>query len=105
MKIGPTFNAGLGYLVNEKFGLKGRIDYNKIVTTSATQEDIQNSFALSLEGVVKLIQVFGEERPRDFALILHGGAGLTARSEEHTSELQSRPHLVCRLLLEKKKLK
>src|SRR3989442_11779335 len=38
-------------------------------------------------------------------------AGLTARqaqlprSEEHTSELQSRPHLVCRLLLEKKKNK
>src|SRR6266498_5572976 len=26
----------------------------------------------------------------------------TGRSEEHTSELQSRPHLVCRLLLEKK---
>src|SRR3989442_9427050 len=25
------------------------------------------------------------------------------RSEEHTSELQSRPHLVCRILLEKKK--
>src|SRR3989442_8485483 len=37
------------------------------------------------------------------------GAALTdplpdaVRSEEHTSELQSRPHLVCRLLLEKKK--
>src|SRR5216684_7366746 len=29
--------------------------------------------------------------------------GHTARSEEHTSELQSRLHLVCRLLLEKKK--
>src|SRR5690554_7622147 len=28
---------------------------------------------------------------------------LLVRSEEHTSELQSRPHLVCRLLLEKKK--
>src|SRR5436305_9106141 len=28
---------------------------------------------------------------------------LALRSEEHTSELQSRPHLVCRLLLEKKK--
>src|SRR3989442_2518111 len=26
------------------------------------------------------------------------------RSEEHTSELQSRPHLVCRLLLEKKNI-
>src|SRR2546429_4277710 len=31
------------------------------------------------------------------------GTGLSARSEEHTSELQSRLHLVCRLLLEKKK--
>src|SRR5436305_8960574 len=30
---------------------------------------------------------------------------LHRRSEEHTSELQSRPHLVCRLLLEKKKKK
>src|SRR5690625_7030228 len=29
--------------------------------------------------------------------------GMTARSEEHTSELQSRGHLVCRHLLEKKK--
>src|SRR3989442_6445381 len=32
-----------------------------------------------------------------------GGPGDLQRSEEHTSELQSRPHLVCRLLLEKKK--
>src|SRR5687768_18313196 len=30
--------------------------------------------------------------------------GDQARSEEHTSELQSRLHLVCRLLLEKKKI-
>src|SRR5690554_7469330 len=30
---------------------------------------------------------------------------VAVRSEEHTSELQSRPHLVCRLLLEKKKKK
>src|SRR3989442_9517667 len=29
-------------------------------------------------------------------------ADRSRRSEEHTSELQSRPHLVCRLLLEKK---
>src|SRR5690625_6523052 len=32
-------------------------------------------------------------------------AGLHFRSEEHTSELQSRGHLVCRLLLEKKKIR
>src|SRR5690554_7247246 len=31
-------------------------------------------------------------------------SGPPRRSEEHTSELQSRPHLVCRLLLEKKKI-
>src|SRR5690554_6987576 len=39
----------------------------------------------------------------DFQVLLHHRGML--RSEEHTSELQSRPHLVCRLLLEKKKKK
>src|SRR3712207_9500602 len=36
-----------------------------------------------------------------------GGTGLRLldRSEEHTSELQSRPYIVCRLLFEKKKKK
>src|SRR3989442_9974641 len=38
------------------------------------------------------------ERAKGSGEVLH-----TVRSEEHTSELQSRPHLVCRLLLEKKK--
>src|SRR5687768_18347890 len=37
-----------------------------------------------------------------FAPLNHGNSGVL-RSEEHTSELQSRLHLVCRLLLEKKK--
>src|SRR3712207_7657986 len=32
------------------------------------------------------------------------GSGWRGRSEEHTSELQSRQYLVCRLLLEKKKI-
>src|SRR5690554_7207460 len=36
---------------------------------------------------------------------IYENASGTWRSEEHTSELQSRPHLVCRLLLEKKKKK
>src|SRR3989442_6337884 len=36
-------------------------------------------------------------------LLWHGSLP-SRKSEEHTSELQSRPHLVCRLLLEKKKL-
>src|SRR5690554_7509676 len=38
-----------------------------------------------------------------FITILPPYFGFEGRSEEHTSELQSRPHLVCRLLLEKKK--
>src|SRR3712207_6893210 len=37
------------------------------------------------------------------ARTLAGNHDLVARSEEHTSELQSRQYLVCRLLLEKKK--
>src|SRR3989442_6349676 len=44
-------------------------------------------------------------RLRDPAARVGGIATVAAedRSEEHTSELQSRPHLVCRLLLEKKR--
>src|SRR5205809_2172936 len=38
-------------------------------------------------------------------LLEHLEPGDDGRSEEHTSELQSRLHLVCRLLLEKKKKK
>src|SRR2546422_10236013 len=38
-------------------------------------------------------------------LLVVTGVGSLIRSEEHTSELQSRLHLVCRLLLEKKKKK
>src|SRR5690554_7294819 len=44
------------------------------------------------------------ERPAGLPDALQPGQDHFAkdRSEEHTSELQSRPHLVCRLLLEKK---
>src|SRR5260370_19901439 len=43
--------------------------------------------------------------PRDARLVVarHVG-GISERSEEHTSELQSHLNLVCRLLLEKKKI-
>src|SRR3712207_8240091 len=37
--------------------------------------------------------------------LMRGGVLVGSRSEEHTSELQSRQYLVCRLLLEKKKKK
>src|SRR5690625_5377966 len=43
--------------------------------------------------------------PRSAVRPPSSGQTSRARSEEHTSELQSRGHLVCRLLLEKKKRK
>src|SRR5687768_18364896 len=47
-----------------------------------------------------------QDRLRGGVLLLpHAQQCDAARSEEHTSELQSRLHLVCRLLLEKKKKK
>src|SRR3712207_7265955 len=52
----------------------------------------------------------GAERPEHHARELYGPVAALAqqreqrRSEEHTSELQSRQYLVCRLLLEKKKI-
>src|SRR2546422_7718201 len=48
-----------------------------------------------------LAQLFGQPRKRRRQIEATPRAQL--RSEEHTSELQSRLHLVCRLLLEKKK--
>src|SRR3712207_7819835 len=48
----------------------------------------------------RLRPAFGSHNVRSLA---HAMARAEARSEEHTSELQSRQYLVCRLLLEKKK--
>src|SRR5215813_500962 len=46
---------------------------------------------------------FETETTHSGAAALGRAKAFKPRSEEHTSELQSRPHLVCRLLLEKKK--
>src|SRR5437870_8073011 len=53
--------------------------------------------AISLPGAARLVRRRGE-------LMFETGTARPGRSEEHTSELQSRGHLVCRLLLEKKKI-
>src|SRR5690625_7097134 len=42
---------------------------------------------------------------RSYWISMRGTFRVRGRSEEHTSELQSRGHLVCRLLLEKKNIK
>src|SRR3712207_7647160 len=53
------------------------------------------------EDVVRAAE--GVEVDRFHVVQVHHDVGDVARSEEHTSELQSRQYLVCRLLLEKKK--
>src|SRR2546422_2294934 len=51
---------------------------------------------------VARLHVADLHREHVVALLLEQRGALALRSEEHTSELQSRLHLVCRLLLEKK---
>src|SRR2546422_1728552 len=55
--------------------------------------------SLWMRGSSSFVNSFSSLRVPDF------GMSSAGRSEEHTSELQSRLHLVCRLLLEKKKKK
>src|SRR5690625_1044423 len=55
---------------------------------------------LSGSVVLLLDEIHRLDKPKQDFLLPHLESG---RSEEHTSELQSRGHLVCRLLLEKKK--
>src|SRR5439155_2066920 len=62
--------------------------------------------AIGLILLIALALAWSEPFPSALDMAWGGAAGLKRfgpRSEEHTSELQSRGHLVCRLLLEKKK--
>src|SRR5690625_4416615 len=94
MYIGTTSEKGLHHLV---------------------WEITDNSIDEALAGYCDHIQVIIEkdnsitvkDNGRGIPINIHQDTGRPAleviRSEEHTSELQSRGHLVCRLLLEKKK--
>src|SRR5690606_42099583 len=54
-------------------------------------------------GIEAEFEVIGPQLPAPARLAIRIEGGRRVRSEEHTSELQSRENLVCRLLLEKKK--
>src|SRR5690606_42121448 len=64
---------------------------------------------MALDCLPQIEQVFVEANAgaaeQEFAVQLFRARRKAERSEEHTSELQSRENLVCRLLLEKKKNK
>src|SRR5687768_18479967 len=93
--------------------------YNHTATTNTYTLSLHDALPISLhprvEGGVDRVIVQGYRecvvlvrhtaRPRVGAGVERVGVRGRVRSEEHTSELQSRLHLVCRLLLEKKKIK
>src|SRR5690625_5909115 len=67
-------------------------------------EDINRCPPGGPEGIAQLAELTGRAVQPLNPECGEFGPVLRARSEEHTSELQSRGHLVCRLLLEKKKI-
>src|SRR5947209_9716729 len=82
-------------------GTRGRTNIPHLKPTEFTRE-LREGATLVLDAVHELSDEVGELAE---GLELFFGARVQAnlRSEEHTSELQSRQYLVCRLLLEKKK--
>src|SRR2546429_3557534 len=61
--------------------------------------------ATGTSGVLEVpVTIGGPSRTRTVDPLIKSQLLYQLRSEEHTSELQSRLHLVCRLLLEKKKM-
>src|SRR5690625_7053176 len=70
-------------------------------------KDIEEIDEISVEINNKRVKISSEDLDEAIPLAVQKirdlGYGVPTRSEEHTSELQSRGHLVCRLLLEKKK--
>src|SRR5205809_5515881 len=71
---------------------------NDTAATTVSTLSLHDALPILVGGLVRQPTLGARPAP----LRVRRGAG-RARSEEHTSELQSRLHLVCRLLLEKKK--
>src|SRR3712207_7259452 len=85
------------------FRSEQRTDFDKLVLDVETKPSISPRDALASAGKT-LVELFG--LARELNVDAEGiEIGPSPRSEEHTSELQSRQYLVCRLLLEKKKNK
>src|SRR2546422_11551149 len=87
-----------------RMGLEDRAQRLEEVALSPNQPSAAKTAAAQEAAVIRRRLAEGDFKVGDRILLLvEGEPSLSDRSEEHTSELQSRLHLVCRLLLEKKK--
>src|SRR2546429_6259836 len=85
--------------------------FNDTATTEIYTLSLHDALPISLLGQNSYFFVAGDRLMNDESTVVNalntvaltGPININVRSEEHTSELQSRLHLVCRLLLEKKK--
>src|SRR5690349_23711957 len=76
--------------------------FNDATTTEIYTLSLHDALPISVVADAAGFRVYND-RESLFARLVHQNPGEFRRSEEHTSELQSRRDLVCRLLLEKKK--
>src|SRR3712207_7573175 len=82
--------------------------FNDTATTEIYTLSLHDALPIWKPGIASSLSSVPPVCPRPRPLIFPNGtphAATMGRSEEHTSELQSRQYLVCRLLLEKKKYK
>src|SRR5690554_7045635 len=93
----PNIIGVVVVLLIVSLGFKGAYEMVQLTgkELSSADEDFREKFNQRMNDVVAPVV--------DFMGIVPQENETKFRSEEHTSELQSRPHLVCRLLLEKKK--
>src|SRR3712207_8906958 len=68
----------------------------------ATNADRLRKYAENFPG--QRLCLYADRIASSYCHYSYSGGDFISRSEEHTSELQSRQYLVCRLLLEKKKI-
>src|SRR5690554_7255713 len=83
--------------------LHDALPISHILVSELAQLEIHQKKTLELEVIEHQVDVEILIIGADALLPADKSESFAQRSEEHTSELQSRPHLVCRLLLEKKK--
>src|SRR5690554_2411473 len=112
-----VLGRGLGALIDDAEKMKqalindvelSKIEANPFQPRTRFDEEALEELAASIREIGLIQPITLRKSGNDKFQIIAGerrfrAAQKAGRSEEHTSELQSRPHLVCRLLLEKKK--